>query len=171
MKVEVIKLDQKMSQFGLDRKSREENIMKHGSILVLFVVLTLIVIVNNSAQTPPQPTGNAGSDLGGSYPNPTVQNLNGRPLSNAAPAVGDTLRWNGTAWEPAKNLSNSGPKLNAESGLSLDGLTLGAQNTKAIWNANQIAGRNLAPTTPTKGQVLKWNGSTWAPANDTETVS
>jgi len=47
------------------------------------------------------PNGNAGGDLGGTYPAPIVSGLFGRPLSNASPAVGQVLRWNGTAWEPA----------------------------------------------------------------------
>jgi hypothetical protein len=47
------------------------------------------------------PNGNAGGDLSGNYPDPTVQKLNGRPLSKVAPAVGDILRWNGAEWEPA----------------------------------------------------------------------
>ena len=43
----------------------------------------------------------AGGDLAGSYPNPTVVGLQGRPVSNVAPASNQALVWNGTHWVPA----------------------------------------------------------------------
>jgi len=41
-----------------------------------------------------------------------------------------------------------------------------ADSSLAIWNASRFLGRALSPTAPTAGQILKWNGATWAPAAD-----
>jgi hypothetical protein len=47
------------------------------------------------------PNGNAGGDLSGSYPNPNVAKLQGRPMLSTAPTSGQVLQWNGTDWAPA----------------------------------------------------------------------
>src|ERR1035437_8026092 len=114
------------------------------------------------------PNGSAGGDLSETYPYPKVSGLQGKPLSSDPPAVGQVLIWNGSAWEPANDIvSNSGSvgaTYNAGTGLSLSGSTFNASTNSQMWNANQIASRPISNTSPTVGQILKWNGTAWAPA-------
>jgi hypothetical protein len=57
----------------------------------------------------------------------------------------------------------------AGTGITIATSTISAQNTTALWNANQIQGRPVSSTAPTQGQVLKWfpgNTPQWEPAPD-----
>jgi hypothetical protein len=54
------------------------------------------------------PSGSAGGDLGGTYPNPSIAKLQGITLSSAAPAAGQVLKFDGTQWAPAAESSGGG---------------------------------------------------------------
>ena len=46
------------------------------------------------------PSGSAGGDLSGTYPDPTVSKIQGFPVSGSTPDNSQRLAWTGSQWEP-----------------------------------------------------------------------
>ena len=95
-------------------------------------------------------------DLGGTPPHPLVVGLQNRPLSPAAPTIGQVIAWNGIVWAPANNISlaqDLGGTPPAPLVVGLQGIPISTQS-------------------PTNGQVLTWVGSSgkWTPQSQSINV-
>lgn len=63
-------------------------------------------------------------------------------VSNTAPTTGQVLKWNGTEWAPATDLTSSG---------------------STPTNIDALTDVDTSSVPPTIGQTLVWNGSQWVP--------
>ncbi|WP_374032343.1 tail fiber domain-containing protein [Bdellovibrio bacteriovorus] len=151
------------------------------------------------------PTGAAAGDLDGTYPNPSVAKLQGTAVSNAAPANGNFLKFNGTAWTPSAIAQSDVSGLSATLSSYMTDTEFSAAVANAgcaahetmYWNAvagfscqainvslagdvggtigassvNKIKGVTVDTTGLVAGQVLKYDGTKWAPAADNDANS
>ena len=81
-------------------------------------------------------------------------------VASGKPSLHDVLQWNGSLWKPAQL---AGMNVYAGTGLNKFGDTMEALNGNSIWNANKLQGYSVSSTAPSTNDVLKWNGTAWAP--------
>ncbi|MEK2646274.1 tail fiber domain-containing protein [Bdellovibrio sp. BCCA] len=147
------------------------------------------------------PTGSAGGDLFGTYPNPSVAKIQGVAVSNAAPGAGNFLKYDGSQWGSfaiaISDVTNLSSTLATYHTTAAFNAAVGSANCAAhqtpYWNSvsssfqcqsinvsvagdvsgtigavsvNKIKGVDVDTTGLTSGQVLKYDGTKWAPAAD-----
>jgi len=82
-------------------------------------------------------------------------------IAQQGAATGQVLKWNGTTWLPANDSIGGG----GGGGGSMDSVFVTARLTG---NGTSGSPLDIAQQGATSGQVLKWNGTTWAPAADAD---
>lgn len=86
----------------------------------------------------------ANGDLSGTYPNPVVDGIQGRPVASTAPTMGQALEWSGSQWVPGAD--DAGPTYSAGAGI---GISVGNQisNTGDLSNTNEIQALSFSDPT------------------------
>jgi hypothetical protein len=95
-----------------------------------------------------------GGDLSGVFSSANVVKLLGRALSTIVPTPGQVLGWDGSAWSPTTIAAATLPPAGGDLSGSLGNATV-----------VRLQGRSVSATQPGVGQLLEWNGTSWAPGN------
>jgi hypothetical protein len=133
---------------------------------------------------------------GASLTNVNASALRGALVAATAPVTGQVLKWDGSAWAPAADTdtSNSGTVTSITAGSGLTGGTITGSGTLAVdagTGANQVVRLSasaklpavdgsaltgvdavklqsvaVSSTPPSASEVLKYDGTKWAPATD-----
>lgn len=82
------------------------------------------------------PTGAAGGDLGGTYPNPDVVAIQGFAVSTTAPASGEVLSWDGSQWAPT--VGGGGAAGGANEVQYNDGANALTASANFTWNGSAV---------------------------------
>lgn len=125
----------------------------------------------------------AGGDISGTFSNLQIKpntigtdeisngSITGSDLSNMNAQNGQVLKWNGSAWAPANDEQGQGGTGGDGWGTQTAVVNApltgnGTSNSPISLLNNSINATHLSPMGAQNGQVLKYNGSTWGPAND-----
>ncbi|MEA1912470.1 MAG: hypothetical protein U9N06_01345 [candidate division WOR-3 bacterium] len=98
----------------------------------------------------------AGYNWGDLYLNANATKLQNQAISTTAPSSDQVLKWDGSQWAPGE------PPGGPPSG-SAGGDLAGTYPNPTV---AKIQTRAVSTTVPTSGEVLKWEGSQWAPGTD-----
>jgi Chaperone of endosialidase len=81
-------------------------------------------------------------------------------INSAGATSGNVLKWNGSEWVPGID-DNSTTAYTGEVGIDVSDSVISAKNTDALWNASQIQGVDIKSGSPTKDQVMQFDGADW----------